>query len=114
MNPPVMLVLIVAAHAVFLWSALRRWQLLRIGRFVNRFDQITERLAALFRYAFAQEKMSYYQPAGWAHKLIFIGFLVLTLRTLMLWGRGFDPTWNLLLFGPTQALGKVYEFAKDI
>jgi Fe-S oxidoreductase len=114
MNPTVMLVLIVAAHAVFLWSALRRWQLLRLGRFVNRFDRIPERISAVFRYAFAQEKMSYYQPAGWAHKLIFIGFLVLTARTLVLWGRGFEPSWNLLVLGPTQPLGKVYEFAKDI
>ncbi len=114
MNPTAMLILIVAAHAVFLWSAIRRWQLLRLGKFVDRFDRIPERLAAVFRYAFAQEKMSYYQPAGWAHKLIFIGFLTLTLRTLVLWGRGFDPSWNLLVLGPTQPLGKVYEFAKDI
>ena len=37
MNPIAMLLLIVTAHAVFLWSATRRWQLLRLGRFVNRF-----------------------------------------------------------------------------
>src|SRR6188768_286618 len=109
-----MLLLIVIAHAVFFWSALRRWQLLRTGKWTNRFDRIPERIGAVFRYAFAQEKMNYYQPAGWAHKLIFVGFLVLLLRTLMLWGRGFDPTWNMLVLGPTQALGKVYEFAKDI
>jgi len=114
MNPTAMLIVIVSALAVFAWSAIRRWQLLRLGRFVNRFDRIPERLAAVFRYAFAQEKMSYYQPSGWAHKLIFVGFMVLTLRTLVLLGRGFDPTWNLLVLGPTQPLGKVYEFAKDI
>ena len=102
MNPTAMLLLIVAAHAVFFWSAIRRWQLLRLGRFVDRFDRIPERIAAVFRYAFAQEKMSYYQPAGWAHKLIFVGFLVLLLRTLVLWGRGFDPTLNLFVLGPTQ------------
>jgi Fe-S oxidoreductase len=114
MNPTAMLFLIVTAHAVFFWSAIRRWQLLRLGRFVNRFDRIPERLSAMFRYAFVQEKMNYYQPAGWAHKLIFVGFLVLLARTIVLWGRGFDPTWNLLVLGPTQPLGKVYEFAKDI
>jgi Fe-S oxidoreductase len=114
MNPAAMLILIVAAHAVFFWSVIRRWQLLRLGRFVNRFDRIPERISAVLRYAFAQEKMDYYQPAGWAHKLIFFGFLVLTLRTLVLWGRGFEPSWNLLVLGPTQPLGKVYEFAKDI
>jgi Fe-S oxidoreductase len=114
MNPTAMLILIVAAHVVFAWSAIRRWQLLRLGRFVNRFDRIPERLAAVFRYAFAQEKMNYYQPAGWAHKLIFVGFMVLLARTIVLWGRGFDPSWNLLFLGPTQPVGKVYEFAKDI
>jgi Fe-S oxidoreductase len=114
MNPTVMLLLIVAAHAVFLWSILRRWQLMRIGRFIDRFDRIPQRINAVLRYAFAQEKMAYYQPAGIAHKLIFVGFLVLLFRTLVLWGRGFDPSWNLFVLGPTQALGKVYEFAKDI
>lgn len=114
MNPTVMLLLIAAAHAVFIWSALRRWQLLRIGRFIDRFDRIPERISAVLRYGFAQEKMAYYQPAGIAHKLIFVGFMVLLFRTLVLWGRGFDPSWNLLILGPTQAIGKVYEFAKDI
>jgi Fe-S oxidoreductase len=114
MNPTVMLILIVTAHVVFFWSAIRRWQLLRLGRFVDRFDRIGDRISAVVRYAFVQEKMNYYQPAGWAHKLIFVGFLVLLLRTLVLWGRGFDPTWNLFVLGPHQALGKVYEFAKDI
>lgn len=114
MNPTAMLLLIAAAHAVFLWSILRRWQLLRLGPLADRFDRIPERISNTLRYAFAQEKMAYYQPAGIAHKLIFVGFLILLFRTLILWGRGFDPTWNLLVLGPTQALGKVYEFAKDI
>jgi Fe-S oxidoreductase len=113
MNPTAMLILIVGAHAIFFWSALRRWQLLRLGKFVNRFDRVPERIAATLRYAFAQEKMGYYQPAGWAHMLIFVGFLTLLLRTLVLWGRGFDPSWNLLVLGPTQPLGKFYEFVKD-
>jgi len=114
MNPTAMLILIVTAHAVFFWSAIRRWQLLRLGKFVNRFDRIPERISTVLRYAFAQEKMSYYQPAGWAHILIFTGFAVLLLRTLILWGRGFDPTWNLFVLGPTMPIGKVYEFAKDL
>jgi len=114
MNPPAMLLLIVLAHALFFWSAIRRFQLLRTGKWVNRFDRIPERIGAVMRYAFAQEKMSYYQPAGWAHKLIFVGFLVLLLRTILLWGRGFDPTWNIFILGPNQTVGKAYEFAKDI
>ncbi len=114
MNPTAMLILIVGLHAIFFWSAIRRWQLLRIGRFVDRFDRIPERIAAVLRYAFAQEKMAYYQPAGIAHKLVFVGFLTLLARTIVLWGRGFDPSFNLFILGPTQPIGKVYEFAKDL
>src|SRR6185436_20364395 len=96
-NPTLMITLIVAAHAAFLWSASRRWQLLRLGRRVVRWDRIPERVLATWRHAFKQEKMDYYQPAGIAHKLIFVGFLVLTVNTIMLWGRGVDPSFNLFL-----------------
>jgi Fe-S oxidoreductase len=114
MNPTVMLALIVGAHAMFLWSANRRWQLLRIGRADMRFDHLLKRIGGVWRYAFAQERMDYYQPVGIAHKLIFTGFLVLLFRTLVLWGRGFYPAWNLFVLGPSMPLGKVYEFAKDV
>jgi Fe-S oxidoreductase len=114
MNPTAMIALIVAAHAAFFWSAARRWQLLRLGRFVVRWDQIPERIAVVWRYAFKQEKMDYYQPAGLAHKLIFVGFLVLTINTLVLWGRGVDPGFTFFILGPSSAVGKAYEFAKDL
>lgn len=114
MNPPLMIALIVVAHAVFAWSAIRRWQLLQIGAGASRLDKLEERLLAVWNYAFKQEKMDYYQPSGWAHKLIFFGFLTLILRTLVLWGRGIYPAWNLFILGPSQPVGKVYEFAKDI
>ncbi len=35
--------------------------------------------------------MDYYKPSGAAHELIFAGFVILLLRTLVLWGRGFSP-----------------------
>ncbi len=114
MNPTLMIALTVAAHAAFFWSASRRWQLLRMGKYVVRWDRVPERVKAVWDYAFKQEKMDYYQPAGIAHKAIFIGFCILTMRTLVLWGRGVDPGFNLFVLGPTQPLGKVYEFAKDL
>ena len=108
-----MLALIVVAHAVFGWSAMRRWKLLRAGAPENRFDRIGERLRIVWRYAFAQEKMDYYQPAGIAHKLIFTGFMVLLANTIILWGRGFVPSFNLFIFTPWSVIGRIYEFAKD-
>jgi len=108
-----MLALLVVAWSAFGWSAARRWKLMRAGVPAARFDRIGERLRGTWRWAFKQERMDYYQPAGIAHKLIFLGFVVLLLRSLMLWGRGFSPTFNMFVLAPWSPLGGVYEFAKD-
>ena len=79
MNPTWMLVMLLSLAAAFAWSASRRWQLLRVGRPLNRFDDIATRAKGTWIYAFAQKKMRYYWLAGFAHKLIFVGFLVLTI-----------------------------------
>jgi Fe-S oxidoreductase len=114
MGPTAMLTLIFAAFAMFAWSASRRWRLLQVGRPVSRLDNIATRIRGTWTYAFRQEKMDYYNPAGWAHKLIFIGFVVLLFNTLMLWGRGFYAPFDLWVLGPSQPLGAVYDFAKDL
>jgi Fe-S oxidoreductase len=113
MSSTAMLTLIFAAFAMFAWSASRRWQLLQIAQPTSRLDHIAVRLRGTWRFAFRQEKMDYYNPAGWAHKLIFTGFVVLLLRTLMLWGRGFYAPFDLWVLSPDGFLGAAYEFAKD-
>src|ERR1700722_12403246 len=100
MNPLGMACLIVAFVAMFVWSANRRWQLLATGRPENRLDRIPERIEAVWRYAFVQEKMDYYQPAGLAHKLVFAGFILRRFRILMRWGRGFSPSFDLFILDP--------------
>src|SRR5678815_3210562 len=100
MNPTWMLTMLVGLAAAFAWSANRRWQLLKVGRPENRLDELGERLKGTYEYAFRQKKMYYYSAAGLAHQFIFVGFLVLLLRSIILWGRGFDPTFNLFVFGP--------------
>ena len=116
MNPVAMAVIILSLVGAFLWSANNRWGLLTIGDSTHesRFDRIGERMGAVWTFAFFQKKMRYYLGAGLAHNLIFFGFVVLLLRTLILWGRGFDPTFNLWLFGAETSLGQGYAFAKDI
>ena len=118
MNPTAMLTIIVALTAAFAWSANRRWQLLKVGRSENRLDDLPRRIKGTIEYAFLQKKMPYYPGAGLAHILIFAGFGVLLLRTLMLWGRGFDPGFNLFILGPEPVLGiplgNIYELIKDI
>jgi Fe-S oxidoreductase len=117
MSSTAMLILLFAANAMFLWSASRRWKLIQVGQPVetgNRLDHPGARAAGTWRFAFRQEKMDYYNPAGVAHKAIFAGFLVLQFRTLMLWGRGFYAPFNLFVLGPDHLLGQIYECGKDL
>ena len=61
MNPTLMIALIVAAHAAFFWSASRRWQLLRMGKYVVRWDRVPERVKAVWDYAFKQDVSAIFQ-----------------------------------------------------
>ncbi|MEI8254501.1 MAG: (Fe-S)-binding protein [Deltaproteobacteria bacterium] len=67
----------------------------------------------------AQMKMPKYPLAGLAHYMIFAGFAVLLLRTVMLCGRAFDPQFNLWILDPAgpmpwAILGKGYNVLKDL
>lgn len=118
MNPVAMAVVLLGLWGLFAWSARRRWALMLVGAptWESRFDRIVDRLKAVVVFALYQKKMRYYFWAGLAHNLIFVGFAVLLLRTLVLWGRGFDPNFNLWILGPDSplGLGYIYAFLKDI
>jgi Fe-S oxidoreductase len=120
MNPWLMLSILVLLWGAFGLIAVQRLRLLLTGHatWESRFTELGKRLSAVWTYALFQKKMRYYFWAGIGHQLIFVGFAVLLLRTLLLWGRGFDPGFNLWILGPEGvfglALGQIYEFAKDI
>ena len=114
MNPYAMAFVIVFLNAAFGLTAKQRFELLTTGRPEVRWDRIGERLRGVVEYALAQRKMHYYRTAGLAHMLIFTGFGVLLLRTLILWGRGFVPDFGLFVLGHGQPLGAVYDLLKDI
>ena len=112
--------LLLGLWGAFAVSAVRRTKLLLTGNttWESRFDRLGERVRLVVRYALLQVKMPNYPLAAAAHYLIFLGFVVLLLRTLVLWGRGFDPTWNLWLLGPEPVLGlplgEIYNWLKDV
>lgn len=113
MNPLAMLSIIVAALAAFGWSADHRWQLLQVGGWTSRFDRLNERVGKVLRYGVKQEKMYKYRGAGLAHQMVFLGFGVLLLRTILLWGRGFEADFGLVLLHPGKVLGDGYNLIKD-
>ncbi len=114
MGPVFMALLLLAGWGAFGYSARRRWKLLCIGAPENRLDRPAERLGQTFKYAILQLRMHRYPLAGAAHMVIFLGFTILLPRTLVLWGRGFDESFNLWVLAPDQALGKVYSLLKDV
>lgn len=118
MGPIFMAVLLVGLFGAFGASADRRMRLLMTGTFEARFDRIGERLKGVYDYALAQKKMAYYPLAGVAHKAIFIGFVALLFNTIILWGRGFYPPFNLFILGHEPVLGipfgPIYDLVKDL
>jgi Fe-S oxidoreductase/nitrate reductase gamma subunit len=116
MNPIAMAVLLLAALAWFVWSMTRRWRLMAIGQGGLQLDRLGERLRLTLRYALGQRRMSRYPLAGLAHKVIFFGFLVLLVRGLILFGRGFtaDPAFGFWIFDHGTVLGNVYGLIKDV
>src|SRR5688572_30751456 len=121
MNPIAMALLIASLVGLFAWTARQRLALIGTGAPVeggSRFERLGERFARTWRLAIVQTRMRDYFWAGVAHQFIFLGFAVLLLRTLILWGRGFSPDFNLFILGPDGflglPLGAIYGFLKDV
>ena len=122
MSAAAMTALLVVTLSFFAWTVHRRFRQLRAGAVHARFSltdgSFLQRLTNLILYVFGQKKMvdpsSRYRLAGAAHAVIFFGFSVLLLRTIMLVARGYDPHFDFFgLFHHSAPLGMAYGFAKD-
>ncbi len=106
-----MSILLFCALSLFVGTMADRYWLLRAGESDRRTNRLGDRFRALFRIGFGQKRLLYETGAGWMHVGIFTGFLVVSLRTVTLIGRGYDPHFNLPFFdGP---LGLAYALLKD-
>ncbi len=115
MHPIIMTLLLMVSVGLFAWQALRRWRLMTLGPKENRFDQIGERVRRTMLFAIGQARMPRYQAAGVAHVLIFFGFLVLVLNSLILFGRGYSAGFDFWgLFSHDCWFGAAYAFVKDV
>ena len=120
MNPIAMTLLLLSLWGLFAVAAVRRLRLLAAGAPSpgSHLDHLAQRLERVWNLAILQTRMRDYYWAGVAHMAIFFGFAVLLLRTLILWGRGFSPEFNLFVLGPEPLLGVLplgvgYAFLKD-
>ncbi len=111
MSPVLMSALLFLALAMFINTIADRYWLLRAGEPERRWDRLAARLKSLFVIGFGQQRMVWERGAGWMHVGIFAGFLVVSLRSITLMGRGFDLGFQLpFLHG---GLGHAYAALKD-
>ena len=76
MNPIVMTVFLLVGFGAFAYSAYQRWRLMMVAKAPeNRADRIGQRISAMLKYAIGQVRMVRYPLSGWAHILVFFGFL---------------------------------------
>jgi Fe-S oxidoreductase len=106
--------------ALFGWGLGRRWRALGPGRELGaiRLDTVPVRWRAVLAQAVAQARLRRERGAGLAHLAISAGFVVLLVRTLILWGRGFDPSFHLWVLDPWPlqggGIGALYTWMKDL
>ncbi len=119
MSPIAMTLLLVLTLSAFSWAAARRWRQLRIGKpdpdFTLDGGALVARVRDTVLYAFGQRKMPYYKLAGVSHMLIFGGFLVVGVNSLMLIARGFDASFDFFgLLALSSPIGAAYAAVKDL
>ncbi len=124
-----MAVLLIVGLGFFARTASRRWALMMSAAApADRFDDPGRRIGQVMKFVFGQARMFRYTAAGVAHALIFGGFVVLALRTVILVARGFTgytpvnfvgvgyrpgPGFGFWLFDDDAPLGIAYLFLKD-
>lgn len=113
-----MSLLLAAGLGCFGWTAWRRLRLLRAAARPHAVSGTpAQRLGLVVKYVFGQARMFRYSAAGIAHALIFAGFVVLAIRTLAMFGRGYTGVWSgfgFWLFDDYRLLGPAYLLLKDV
>ncbi len=118
MTPLLMSLLLLAALALFSYTAVRRWRLMCVAAAPDeRFDRPGDRARDVLLYMFGQLRMFRYRGAGVAHAFIFGGFVILLLRTAALFARGYagvDSGFGFWLFDDHRPAGLAYLLLKDL
>ncbi|MEW6114200.1 MAG: electron transfer flavoprotein, partial [Thermodesulfobacteriota bacterium] len=92
--PAIAFVILVSAVGFFIYVMYRRIDLLRKTLPDARLSDIPQRIKLMLLYGFGQARQPRYPLAGILHILLFAGFMILSLRSLTLIGRGFFPDFH--------------------
>ncbi|MDJ0817500.1 MAG: (Fe-S)-binding protein [Desulfobacterales bacterium] len=117
MNPLLMSILLIAALTVFGRTMARKIALLKALEPADRTNHLKERLRSLLVLAIGQKRLigrARERSSGVMHALIFWGFCILLVRSLTLYGEGFQPGFHLPFLGDDHLSGYLYIALKDI
>lgn len=117
MSPLLMSILLIVALAVFGRTMWGKIQLLRALEPADRANHIKERVVAMLVLAVGQKRLvgrARERGSGIMHAFIFWGFCVLLIRSITLYGEGYQMGFHLPFFGDEYLLGYLYIFVKDI
>jgi Fe-S oxidoreductase len=109
MGPIVFLLLLATAGGLFLLRAYTLWQLVRLGRPVNRLDDLPRRLETEAVVVFGQRKLLQRLGPGLMHAFIFWGFLVLLTTIIEVIGDVFSDRFAIPFIGHAGWLGLVQD-----
>jgi Fe-S oxidoreductase len=115
MNALLTALLLAVGLGTFGWTLVRRLAPLRALRREERTDRLGERLVSLLRYGFGQWRLVDREELapGLLHVALFGAFVVLGLRTVTLFGIGFDLGFHVPGLAPESAAGQGYLLLKD-
>jgi len=125
MNPIITTLMVFCGVSLFVMTMYGRIAAIAAMKHENRLDHPLERTLALLKFGFGQKRMvdPEERTPGAMHILIFVAFVTLALRTLMLFAMGFSSTLLEVLSTPTDpfwsdfpgagAVFNVYLLAKD-
>jgi len=117
MNPLLMFLLLTVGLTVFGRTMFHKIQLLRALEPTDRANHLKERLMNMVVLAIGQKRLigrSKERGSGIIHAFIFWGFCVLLIRSLTLYGEGFQEGYSLPFFGGDHLIGYLYIALKDI
>jgi hypothetical protein len=112
-----MSILLIVALTVFGRTMIRKIQLLSALEHTDRINHLKERLKNMVILAIGQKRLvgrARERSSGIMHALIFWGFCVLLIRSLNLYGQGFQEGFHLPFLGDDYLLGYLYIALKDI
>lgn len=109
--PSVALIVLIASLSFFAYVMWKRIDLLKRCAPEPRFSDVSQRIKMMVLYGFGQLRQPRYLGAGILHILLFAGFMILSLRSLTLIGRGFSADFHLPLLTGSAAF--VYDVIKD-